>query len=140
MVCLGNICRSTLAEGILKNKLKNKDVFIDSCGTGDYHIGDAPDKRSIKVGLENSINISNQKARQLNSNDFKNFDLIYTMDKSVFRDVIELCPDKKYEYKVKMITEDGVPDPYYKGESAFLEVFNMLDIACEKISKQVFKK
>jgi protein-tyrosine phosphatase len=142
MVCLGNICRSPLAEGILRQKadMRNIKIEIDSCGTSDYHIGEAPDKRSQANALKNGVDISGLRARQFSRDDFEKFDLILTMDQSNFNNVIALARHESQRQKVQMIlnlTNPGsnraVPDPYFGGPDGFQEVFNLLDNACEKI-------
>ena len=90
MVCLGNICRSPLAEGILKSKVSS-GVAVDSAGTGSWHAGELPDTRSIKTAQEHGIDITNQRARQFSASDFKKFDLIYAMDNSNYRNIIALA-------------------------------------------------
>ena len=119
MVCLGNICRSPLAEGILKSKLPNNLFQIDSAGTSNYHIGDLPDQRSIKIANEFNIDITNQRGRQFSVKDFDNFDIIYAMDNSNFENIINLARDKADKSKVKLIMNEiyqdqnfDVPDPY----------------------------
>ena len=140
MVCLGNICRSPLAEGILKSKLEDHNFLVDSAGTGNYHIGGPPDHRSISIAEKNNIDISNQKARQFSSSDFDDFDHIYVMDHSNFQNVIKLARDEDDKSKVKLIMDSvnsnisDVPDPYLGGESGFKAVFKMLDEACERIA------
>lgn len=139
MVCLGNICRSPLAEGILKNKAKNLDLIIDSAGTANYHVGKKPDIRSIEIAKKHDIDIKNQIARQFTKNDFINFDVIYAMDKKNYHDIIQKASSKLEIEKVKLILSesninlDCVPDPYYGGKNGFHDVYNMLDEACEKI-------
>lgn len=139
MVCLGNICRSPLAEGILKNKTKNLDVIVDSAGTANYHIGKNPDVRSIEIAKKHGIDIKNQIARQFTKHDFKNFDVIYAMDKQNYYDIIQQASSEFDKKKVKLILNeinldiDSVPDPYYGGENGFNKVYDMLDKACEKI-------
>jgi len=91
MVCLGNICRSPLAEGILKSKVNTTNVFVDSAGTGNYHVGGLPDERSINVAKKYNIDITDQRCRQISVQDFDNFDLIYVMDNSNRRDVLSLA-------------------------------------------------
>jgi protein-tyrosine phosphatase len=103
MVCLGNICRSPLAEGILKSKLPNSKFKIDSAGTGDYHIGDLPDQRSIKVAKKYGLDIIDQRGRQFSAHDFDNFDLIYVMDESNFENVIKLARNANDIAKVNYI-------------------------------------
>ncbi|SNR51801.1 protein-tyrosine phosphatase [Lutibacter agarilyticus] len=144
MVCLGNICRSPLAEGILRSKVFSHKTFIDSAGTGGYHIGAKPDKRSISVASVHGIDITNQQARKFIVKDFDNFDLIYVMDQSNYRDVIELARNEEDKAKVSLILNEvfpgedlDVPDPYYGGEFGFKNVYNMLDEACDVISKKI---
>jgi len=139
MVCLGNICRSPLAEGILKKKAKNLDLIIDSAGTANYHVGKNPDIRSIEIAEKHGVNIKNQIARQFTKNDFINFDVIYAMDKQNYYDIVQKASNKLEIEKVKLILSesnnnlDCVPDPYYGGKNGFNDVYNMLDEACEKI-------
>ena len=140
MVCLGNICRSPLAEGILKDKSKHLDITIDSAGTAGYHIGSAPDFRSVEIAQAHGIDITQQRARQVNSKDFQEFDLIYAMDKQNYSNLISLASNEKERNKVKMILNEvnenkyeSVPDPYYGIENGFEKVFSMLEDACEKI-------
>ncbi|MFT4697221.1 MAG: protein-tyrosine phosphatase [Flavobacteriaceae bacterium] len=140
MVCLGNICRSPLAEGILKSKVDASKVFVDSAGTGHWHVGNPPDPRSIGVAKKNGLNISNQKGRQFNSQDFSMFDYIFVMDNSNYDNVVKLAQSEKDKTKVQLILDElfpgenvDVPDPYYGGNQGFDQVYQMLDKACEKI-------
>ena len=103
MVCLGNICRSPLAEGILKSKTKNLEVIVDSAGTANYHIGKNPDIRSIEIAKKHGIDIKNQIARQFTKHDFKNFDVIYAMDKQNYYDIIQQASSEFDKKKVKLI-------------------------------------
>lgn len=144
MVCLGNICRSPLAEGILKSKLDRDKFFIDSAGTGHWHIGRAPDKRSIDVAQKNKIDISAQKCRQFEVLDFDKFDIIYAMDSSNFDDLMHLAPDEKSKNKIKLILDEvyplekvDVPDPYYGTENGFDQVYVLLDDVCEVIANRL---
>jgi low molecular weight protein-tyrosine phosphatase len=146
MVCLGNICRSPLAEGILKSKNFNFKTFIDSAGTGAYHISEKPDKRSIAIAKENGIDITDQRARKFLHEDFDEFDFIYVMDNSNYADVIALARDDNDKSKVKLILNEvfpnensDVPDPYYGGDLGFKNVYNMLDNACDVIVKKLNK-
>lgn len=140
MVCLGNICRSPLAEGILRSKL-SEEFHIDSAGTGDWHVGNCPDKRSISVAKKYGIDISAQRARQFNPNDFDEFDLIYVMDKSNFEDVISLAKSEIHKSKVQLILGDkNVPDPYYGGDEGFESVFKMLDEVAVQIATKISTK
>lgn len=146
MVCLGNICRSPLAEGILKEKLKHLDteVVIDSAGTGGYHIGAPPDERSVKVAEKYGISLVGQQARKFATEDFDNFDHIYVMDNSNKSDVLRLAKNETDEKKVKLILNEvfpdenvDVPDPYYGGRRGFENVYELLDKACDEIAKSI---
>lgn len=144
MVCLGNICRSPLAEGILKSKLFRSGVFIDSAGTGSYHIGEKPDIRSITVAAENGIDITKQRARKFTVKDFDEFDYIYVMDSLNYKNVLELARNEDDIKKVKYILNEvfpgdnlEVPDPYIGGDYGFKNVYKMLDEACEAIAKKL---
>ncbi|PKP13817.1 MAG: protein-tyrosine-phosphatase [Bacteroidetes bacterium HGW-Bacteroidetes-3] len=144
MVCLGNICRSPLAEGILKSKLFRANVIIESAGTGAYHINERPDVRSINIAKINGIDISGQRARKFSLKDFDEFDLIYVMDSSNYRDVIKMAKNEEDRKKVKMILNEvfpnenlDVPDPYVGGDFGFKSVYNMLDEACDIIAKKI---
>ena len=144
MVCLGNICRSPLAEGILKSKVFSFKTFVDSAGTGAYHIGEKPDKRSINIAKVNGIDISDQQARKFSVDDFDEFDFIYVMDNSNYEDVISMVRNEDDRSKVKLILNEifpdenlDVPDPYYGGEFGFKNIYKMLDEACEIIAKKV---
>ena len=143
MVCLGNICRSPLAEGILKAKLP-KDYVVDSAGTGAWHAGQQPDKRSITTAKNRGLDITNQRARQFKVSDFDTFDYIYVMDNSNYKDVLSLAPTEESKSKVKLILNEifpnenvDVPDPYYGGDDGFENVFDMLDQACEAIARKL---
>ncbi len=142
MVCLGNICRSPLAEGILQSKLDANFFSVDSAGTAAYHIGELPDQRSIAVAKKHGIDISNQKARKFDIKDFIEFDIIYAMDKENYQNICSLAKNNTELQKVKMILDEvklsqnlSVPDPYYGGDDGFQNVYQLLDEACEKISK-----
>ncbi len=144
MVCLGNICRSPLAEGILKSKVDPVKVFVDSAGTGHWHVGDQPDPRSISVAKKHGINIISQRGRQFHQRDFEEFDKIYVMDNSNKENVLALAQNEEQQQKVKLILDEifpgenvDVPDPYYGGDSGFDNVFKMLEEACEQIAKRL---
>jgi len=146
MVCLGNICRSPLAQGILeeKAKLHNIDIEVDSAGTGSWHVGSPPDKRSISTALNHNIDISNQKARKFNTRDFNTFDRIYVMDSNNLRDILRLASSEIDSSKVKLILnlthpeqQFSVPDPYYGGQNGFEEVYQLLDKACDAIIMEI---
>jgi len=147
MVCLGNICRSPLAEGILASKLSEKKFMVDSAGTGSWHIGHSPDERSIATAKRNGINISNQKGRQFTTTDFDTFDYIYVMDKSNYQDVINLAKSFDQEKKVQLLLNElfpnenvDVPDPYYGSPDGFDIVYKMIDEACDLIAKKMIEK
>ncbi|RRO23193.1 low molecular weight protein-tyrosine-phosphatase [Flavobacteriaceae bacterium 14752] len=144
MVCLGNICRSPLAEGILKTKVNTDNVFIDSAGTGNYHVGQQPDERSIKIAQEHNIDITQQRGRQFEVSDFDRFDLIYVMDNSNYEDVLSLARNDQDRNKVHLILNEvlpnencDVPDPYTGGIDGFKRVYDMLDQACDKIAEKL---
>jgi len=143
MVCLGNICRSPLAEGILQSKVDSKDVFVDSAGTAGYHVGNRPDERSIAVAKKYGLDISHQRCRKFNVNDFTEFDSIYVMDKSNYQNVIAKARNEFDIAKVKLLLSEGdsnlieVPDPYYGGKDGFESVFHMIDNACESIAHKL---
>lgn len=147
MVCLGNICRSPLAEGILASKLQKDKFIVDSAGTGNYHIGKQPDQRSILTAQKNGLDITNQKGRQFTSNDFDYFDYIYVMDSSNYDDVIQLAKSEAHKNKVEMILNHlfpgenvDVPDPYYGLQNGFDMVYEMLDEACDILAKKLIDK
>lgn len=143
MVCLGNICRSPLAEGILQSKVDSDKVFVDSAGTAGYHVGNPPDKRSIAVAQKHGLTIGNQKCRKFSKTDFLEFDHIYVMDRSNFSDVASLAKNQEEANKVKLLLSEvelgikEVPDPYYGGDDGFENVYQMIDRACEAIAKKL---
>lgn len=146
MVCLGNICRSPLAEGILRQKLIENNlqhIEIDSAGTSDFHVGDAPDKRTQSNALNHGIDLSKLRGRQFQTKDFDTFDTIYVMDKSNRTNVLNLAKTENDRQKVKLILSeiDGkdneVPDPYYGGPEGFENVFQLLNSACSNIIQKL---
>ena len=147
MVCLGNICRSPLAEGILKAKTNHLDVVVDSAGTAAYHVGEKPDIRSIEIANKYGIDLTSQRARQFSVNDFDEFDKIYAMDSSNYANIISLARDERDRNKVDVILNESnpksfqsVPDPYYGGENGFQNVYDMLDQACNIITQNLEKR
>lgn len=147
MVCLGNICRSPLAEGILASKLPSEHYIVDSAGTGNYHLGGNPDSRSIAVAKSKGIDISQQKARQFTAQDYNDFDYIFAMDSSNYQNILALAPNQKSKEKVKLILNElfenenvDVPDPYFGLENGFEIVYKMLDEVCESISENLKKR
>ncbi|QVY65719.1 low molecular weight protein-tyrosine-phosphatase [Polaribacter sp. Q13] len=144
MVCLGNICRSPLAEGILKSKVNSDSVFVDSAGTAAYHIGKLPDERSIEVANKYGIDITKQRARKFVVKDFDEFDIIFAMDDSNYQNILSLVRNNDDEQKVRMILNEihpaknlSVPDPYYGGNQGFENVYKMLDDACDVIASNL---
>jgi len=144
MVCLGNICRSPLAEGILQSKVHPDNIQVDSAGTAAYHVGELPDRRSIDVARKYGIDLTNQRARKFSVKDFDAFDLIYAMDESNYQNILALARNTEDEKKVKLIliesqpnSNASVPDPYYGGDDGFENVYQMLDEACDVIAERL---
>ena len=146
MVCLGNICRSPLAEGILQAKANSKglDIKVDSAGTGGWHVGQGPDHRAVAIANKYGIDISHQQARQFSSTDFEDFDIIYAMDGSNLSDIVSLANSNEDIEKVRLILKEitpedntPVPDPYYGVDDGFEKVYQLLDAACEMITKKI---
>lgn len=141
MVCLGNICRSPLAEGILQSKVGDNHL-VDSVGTGDWHVGEQPDRRSVAVAKKYGVDISDQRAMHFNPIFFDEFDLIFAMDKQNLINLQQLARSEEEQSKIKLILKDGigqtqnVPDPYYDGEDAFEHVYQLLDEATDGIIKK----
>lgn len=141
MVCLGNICRSPLAEGILQTKV-GENHLVDSAGTGDWHVGEQPDRRSVAVAKKYGVDISDQRAMHFNPVFFDEFDLIFAMDEQNLIDLKQLARSEEEQSKIKLILKDGigqtqnVPDPYYDGEDAFEHVYQLLDEATDGIIKK----
>jgi len=139
MVCLGNICRSPLAEGIMQHLVDEQglDWQIDSAGTGGWHVGEGPDRRAVRTAGKHGIDISKQVCRQFSSRDFDNFDHIYVMDKFNRLDVLAMAPDEQAEAKVKLLLgAREVPDPYYD-EDMFEPVFELIERGCKDIIKEL---
>ena len=145
MVCLGNICRSPLAEGIMKHKVRQHglDWQVDSAGTGNWHVGQLPDSRSIAMARQKGIDITDQRARQFRAADFDDFDRIFVMDTHNLRDVLRQAPTEAHKLKVDLVLNQrhpgenrSVPDPYYD-DDGFSEVFEMLDEACEHFIQHI---
>ena len=147
MVCLGNICRSPLAEGILASKLPKDKFIVESAGTGSWHIGRQPDERSIAIAKKHKINISQQKGKQFTAGDFDTFEHIYVMDNSNYLDVIELAQNPQQIEKVNLILNElfpnenvDVPDPYFGLPNGFEVVYKMLNETCDIIAEKLIKK
>ncbi|MDR3024784.1 low molecular weight protein-tyrosine-phosphatase [Chryseobacterium sp.] len=145
MVCLGNICRSPLAEGIMKTKVP-ENFMVDSAGTISMHEGEHPDKRAIKTAANHNIDISKQRSRPITRKDFETFDKIYCMDIDVFEDVVSKARNEEERQKVSLFLEvlgdhenAEVPDPYWGDMSDFEKVFQLLDRGCDAIKNQIPK-
>jgi len=146
MVCLGNICRSPLAEGILRSKLP-EDFFVDSAGTGNWHVGQSPDKRSISIARKYGLDISRQRARQFSTKDFDEFDLIFVMDKTNYENVLSMAESDEHRSKVRLILSElkehencNVPDPYFGGDEGFENVYRLLDEATNEFIRKLNSK
>lgn len=144
MICLGNICRSPLAEGILASKVNLDKIDVDSAGTANYHVGAMPDERSIRVAKNHGIEIDKQRGRQFVQKDFDRFDEIYVMDEFNYQNVIKLARNENDKQKVDFILNQlvpnenaSVPDPFYVGKSGFVHVYNLLDQATTKIANRL---
>jgi protein-tyrosine phosphatase len=148
-VCTGNICRSPLAEGILKDKLSKLSInaFIDSCGFESFHVGDHPDNRALTVAQKRGIDISGHSARLFTNADFDNFDRIYAMDSSHYKRLKKIARNDGDRKKIDFIMNTiypgqniPVPDPWYDDLDAFENVYDMLEPACERIASDLFQK
>jgi protein-tyrosine phosphatase len=139
MVCLGNICRSPMAEGVLRHLAHQRgiDLIVDSAGTADYHVGEAPDKRARAAMKRQSMNIENLRGRQVALTDFTDFDMVLAMDNNNLRDLLRLAPNEEGRRKVELMLTfssntgmQEVPDPYYGPDSGFDDTFHLLENAC----------
>ena len=147
MVCLGNICRSPLAEGILASKLPKDKFIVDSAGTGNWHVGKQPDSRSIATAKKNGLDISSQKGKHFTPQHFEEFDYIYVMDGSNYDDLLFLAKTDDHKKKVSRILDElfpgdnvDVPDPYYGLQNGFDMVYEMLDEATDLLAKKLIEK
>lgn len=146
MVCLGNICRSPMAQGILEHKIsaENLDIQVDSTGTASYHVGEEPDSRSISKCAEYGIDISHYRGRQFTVKDFADFDRIFAMDTSNYNNILALAESEEQAKKVDLMLnlsqpndKASVPDPYYGGDQGFEHVYQLLDEACDVLIDQL---
>lgn len=146
MVCLGNICRSPLAEGILQHKAikAGLSLEVDSAGTAAYHAGERPDMRSQDIARKHGIDISKQRARKFVLADFDTFDMIFVMDQANYADVVAKARNEQDISKVSLILNKAfpdsnrqVPDPYYGGKDGFQHVYNLLDSACDIVIEEL---
>lgn len=137
MVCLGNICRSPLAQGVFEQLAQDYSITVDSAGTANYHSGASPDKRSQLTAKRHGIDISSQRARQFTTADFRDFDYIYVMDRSNLSNVLSLACNEQDSAKVALLLgKDEVEDPYYGGDDGFEIVYQKIDAACREIIAQ----
>lgn len=146
MVCLGNICRSPMAEGIFRNKVEEHHLAIevDSAGTSDYHIGESPDHRATEKSAAYDIDISMLRGRQLVREDFDEFDKIFVMDTSNYENAMSLTSDASHLKKLDLLLNlsypgenRSVPDPYFGGEEGFEQVYQLIDQACDVLIEQI---
>lgn len=142
MICLGNICRSPLAHGIMESKLPEDHFYVDSAGTAAYHIGNAPDRRSIAVAKKYGLDISTQSARQFKVSNFDTFDYIYAMDSSNYDNIISLARNNTDIKKVRLfldanpsIQNKNMPDPYYGEQDDFEYVYKLVNETCDILAK-----
>ncbi|SDD99286.1 low molecular weight protein-tyrosine-phosphatase [Riemerella columbipharyngis] len=138
MVCLGNICRSPLAEGILRSKINDKHL-VDSAGTINFHEGEKADYRSIEVAKNHNIDISMHRSRPITKEDLNYFDRIYCMDKNNYKNVLAMAENQEQKDKIMLILDNDaeVPDPYYGDINDFEKVFQILDKACDTVALKI---
>jgi protein-tyrosine phosphatase len=139
MVCLGNICRSPLAHGVMEQLVKEQglDWEIDSAGTGNWHVGNGPDHRSTQEAKSNGVDISKQVCRQFKMSDFDEFDLIVVMDQNNKRDILALAHNDEDRKKVRLLLDDqNVPDPYHD-DALFAPVYQLVLDGCKKLLKEI---
>lgn len=145
MVCLGNICRSPIAEGVLKHKAEEHGLSwqVDSAGTESYHIGSAPHKYSQRICKTNGLDISDQRARQFDKSDFDKYDIIYALADDVYEEIAaKSSKDSDMENVMLFLNElkpdanESVPDPYYGGEDGYIHVYQLIDATCDAIIKK----
>lgn len=147
MVCLGNICRSPLAEGVLRHKLNEAGIthiHVDSAGTSGHHSGENPDSRSVRNAKKNGVDISSLVSRKFTAADFDTFDRIYVMDQSNYNNVMMLASTDAHRNKVELflnISSPGknkaVPDPWYGGEEGFQDVFDLVNETCDVLVNEL---
>jgi len=146
MVCLGNICRSPMADGLMQKKINENQLnaSVDSAGTIGIHAGDSPDSRMMQTSKSFGVSIEHLRARQFIQNDFEQFDIIFAMDKSNLSNILKLAKSEKDKQKVHLILNMShigknleVPDPYFGGEQGFIDVYNLLDEATDSILEKL---
>ena len=141
-VCTGNICRSPTAEGVLRHlaKSENLQIHVESRGTHDYHVGNAPDERSQRHALKRGYDLSAQRAKQVSKRDFEEFDLILAMDRGHLEALRRVCPPQHLA-KVRLFKEGAdVPDPYYGGAQGFEGVLDLVEEVCRDLLREIKRK
>jgi len=146
LVCLGNICRSPTAHGVLEHRLQEAelDVLVDSAGTAAYHVGNPPDRRATAAASRRGIRLDHLRARQVGVNDFRRFDLVLAMDRDNLEDLLAICPEE-HRTKVRLFLEFAgdrvatreVPDPYYGGDEGFEQVLDLVELAAAGLIEQL---
>ena len=134
-VCMGNICRSPTAEGVMRRLIADEglDIEVDSAGTGGWHAGEPPDERATVAAQRRGVTLEGA-ARQVKESDFRRFDLLVAMDRGNLRDLLDLAPDEEAREKVRLLVADAdVPDPYYGGDRGFEDVLDMVESACREL-------
>ena len=134
-VCMGNICRSPTAEGVMRRLIDEAglDIEVDSAGTGGWHAGEPPDERATLAARRRGVTLAGA-ARQVKPADFRRFDMLIAMDRSNLRDLLALAPDEDAAAKVRLLVADAdVPDPYYGGDRGFENVLDMVEAACREL-------
>ena len=149
MVCLGNICRSPTANGVLEQCIHDRglsdNIKVDSAGTGDWHIGEPPDFRSLEAAARRGYDLSRQRARQVDLTDFHSFDYVLAMDKTNLRDLQRLCP-QEFQENLSLFLDFGspdyesVPDPYYSGVQGFELVLDLVEEASSNLLDHIIKR
>ena len=146
MVCLGNICRSPLAHGLLEQKINemNLDVEVESAGTSGYHVGEKPDSRMIETANSKGCSIDHVRARKFQKSDLDEYDMIFAMDSSNYNNILAFADNDNQKNKVELLlnlSDPGmnynVPDPYYGGEQGFVDVYNLVDRATDVLIEKL---
>lgn len=148
-VCMGNICRSPTAHGIFQHLVNEAgladQIVVDSAGTIGYHVGNSPDPRATATALQHGIDLTPLRARQVNIDDYNHQDFILAMDYDNLSDLQRQCPEQQ-QHKLQLLLSyhsdeylDQVPDPYYGGDKGFEQVFDMVEIACKQLLKQIME-
>ena len=141
-VCMGNICRSPTAEGVMRRLIADEglDIEVDSAGTGGWHAGEPPDERATIAARRRGVTLEGV-ARQVKPADFRRFDLLVAMDRGNLRELLDLAPDEEAREKVRLLVADAdVPDPYYGGDRGFEKVLDMVESACRELLDELREK